>query len=287
MKYSRGAIPQALRKGGKEDGGEGGPVDAREGGAHQGDGPALRESREEAARHDARRALRTHRLQPQLRSARAARAGFCEVDLVAPQSGYPRGEFAHSACAADVASGWTEFRVVPSRARKRTIAAHLDVRASLPFALLGLALRELLPALGEDHRQAARGRRVRQRHNRQATPSARLLALGALKRATATRLEEQHPVLNPGVRHTLRVPGGGGSSGRPRPGVLTEQKGRCGRPAGRPPPELSRRQRTIKMSPGLQACTTNDPLPTVGRQPTRILYVAPTTMSFVIVTVGE
>ena len=65
-------------------------------------------------------------------------AGFLEIDLVGHEGGDPRGEFAYSLCATDVASGWTEVRVVRNRARKWTHEALKDIRASLPFALLGL-----------------------------------------------------------------------------------------------------------------------------------------------------
>jgi len=64
--------------------------------------------------------------------------GFLEIDLVGHEGGDPRGEFAYSLCATDVASGWTEARVVRNRASKWTHEALLDIRRSLPFALLGL-----------------------------------------------------------------------------------------------------------------------------------------------------
>jgi hypothetical protein len=67
-----------------------------------------------------------------------AKAGFLEIDLVAHEGGDPRGEFAYSLCCSDVASGWTEPRVVRNRARTWTLEALKDVRASLPFPLLGL-----------------------------------------------------------------------------------------------------------------------------------------------------
>jgi len=41
-----------------------------------------------------------------------AKADFLEIDLVSHGGGDPRGEFAYSLCATDVASGWTEPRVV-------------------------------------------------------------------------------------------------------------------------------------------------------------------------------
>ncbi len=67
-----------------------------------------------------------------------ARAGFLEIDLVGHEGGDPRGEFAYSLCCTDVASGWTEVRVVRNRARKWTFEALKDVRSFLPFPLLGL-----------------------------------------------------------------------------------------------------------------------------------------------------
>jgi hypothetical protein len=67
-----------------------------------------------------------------------SKPGFLEIDLVGHEGGDPRGEFAYSLCATDVASGWTEVRVVRNRARKWTFEALLDIRKSLPFALLGL-----------------------------------------------------------------------------------------------------------------------------------------------------
>ena len=45
------------------------------------------------------------------------RPGFLEIDLVGHEGGDPRGEFAYSLCCTDVASGWTEVRVVRNRAR--------------------------------------------------------------------------------------------------------------------------------------------------------------------------
>lgn len=66
------------------------------------------------------------------------RAGFLEIDLVGHEGGDPRGEFAYSLCATDVASGWTEPRVVRNRARRWTLEALKEIRAALPFALLGL-----------------------------------------------------------------------------------------------------------------------------------------------------
>lgn len=64
--------------------------------------------------------------------------GFLEIDLVGHEGGDPRGEFAYSLCVTDVASGWTEMRIVRNRARRWTFEALVDVRACLPFPLLGI-----------------------------------------------------------------------------------------------------------------------------------------------------
>ena len=66
------------------------------------------------------------------------KAGFVEIDLVGHEGGDPRGEFAYSLCLTDVASGWTEPRIVRNRARRWTFEALLDIRADLPFPLLGI-----------------------------------------------------------------------------------------------------------------------------------------------------
>jgi hypothetical protein len=67
-----------------------------------------------------------------------ARSGFVEIDLVGHDGGDSRGEFAYSLCVTDVASGWTEVRIVRNRARRWTFEALLEVRAALPFGLLGI-----------------------------------------------------------------------------------------------------------------------------------------------------
>ena len=66
------------------------------------------------------------------------RPGFVEIDLVGHEGGDARGEYAYSLCVTDVASGWTEARIVRNRARRWTFEALLDVRACLPFPLLGI-----------------------------------------------------------------------------------------------------------------------------------------------------
>src|SRR5450756_252446 len=71
-KYSKGAELLALHVSGKE-GGDGGPINAREASDHQGDGAAVRARQQAGARADARRALRPRRLQQKLRGPAAAR----------------------------------------------------------------------------------------------------------------------------------------------------------------------------------------------------------------------
>ena len=66
------------------------------------------------------------------------RPGFVEIDLVGHEGGDARSEFAYSLCVTDVASGWTEARIVRNRARRWTFEALLDVRRQLPFPLLGI-----------------------------------------------------------------------------------------------------------------------------------------------------
>jgi len=70
------------------------------------------------------------------------RPGFVEIDLVGHEGGDSRGEFAYSLCVSDVASAWTEVRIVRNRARRWTFEALLDVRRCLPFPLLGIDLRQ-------------------------------------------------------------------------------------------------------------------------------------------------
>jgi len=61
------------------------------------------------------------------------RPGFVEIDLVGHEGGDARGEFAYSLCVTDVASGWTEARIVR--------------RSRPPLDLRGAPRRAPLPAL--------------------------------------------------------------------------------------------------------------------------------------------
>lgn len=67
-----------------------------------------------------------------------SRPGFVEADLVSHDGGDPRGDFIQSLDVVDVCSTWTETRAVKNKARKWVFEALQDIRARLPFKLLGL-----------------------------------------------------------------------------------------------------------------------------------------------------
>jgi hypothetical protein len=64
--------------------------------------------------------------------------GFCEVDLVAHEGSDPSGDFCQTLTLTCVNTGWTEVRAVPNKAQRWVFEALRDIRASLPFPLLGL-----------------------------------------------------------------------------------------------------------------------------------------------------
>ncbi|GFP23098.1 hypothetical protein HKBW3S44_01566 [Candidatus Hakubella thermalkaliphila] len=66
------------------------------------------------------------------------RPGFVEADLVSHDGGEPRGDFIQSLDVVDVCSSWTETRAVKNKARKWVLEALKDIKAKLPFKLLGL-----------------------------------------------------------------------------------------------------------------------------------------------------
>lgn len=66
------------------------------------------------------------------------RPGFEEIDLVQHDGGNPRGFFACTLDVTDVCLGWTEMRAVPTKAQKYVFVALTQIRAQLPFPLLGL-----------------------------------------------------------------------------------------------------------------------------------------------------
>ena len=61
-----------------------------------------------------------------------------EVDLVGHEGGNAIGEHAYTLTVTDIATGWTENRSVPNKARKWVIAALADIAKVLPFPLLGI-----------------------------------------------------------------------------------------------------------------------------------------------------
>lgn len=67
-----------------------------------------------------------------------AKPGFLEADLVAQDGGIPASDVIHSLTLTDIASGWTEVAALRSKARRWVLDALKDMRAGLPFPILGL-----------------------------------------------------------------------------------------------------------------------------------------------------
>lgn len=64
--------------------------------------------------------------------------GFVEIDLVGHEGGNAVGEHAYTLTVTDIATGWTENRSVPNKARKWVIAALEEIAKVMPFPLLGI-----------------------------------------------------------------------------------------------------------------------------------------------------
>ena len=64
--------------------------------------------------------------------------GFVEIDLVGHEGGNAVGEHAYTLTVTDIATGWTENRSVPNKARKWVIAALEDIAKVMPFPILGV-----------------------------------------------------------------------------------------------------------------------------------------------------
>ncbi len=64
--------------------------------------------------------------------------GFVEIDLVGHEGGNAEGEHAYTLTVTDIATGWTENRSVPNKARKWVVAALEEITKVLPFPLLGV-----------------------------------------------------------------------------------------------------------------------------------------------------
>ena len=66
------------------------------------------------------------------------RPGFTEMDLVAHDGGDASGDFAHTLDFTDIKTGWTECAAARNKAQIHVFAALKQVRARLPFPLLGI-----------------------------------------------------------------------------------------------------------------------------------------------------
>jgi len=64
--------------------------------------------------------------------------GFVEIDLVGHEGGNAAGEHAYTLTVTDIATGWTENRSVPNKARKWVIAALDEISKILLFPLRGV-----------------------------------------------------------------------------------------------------------------------------------------------------
>jgi len=64
--------------------------------------------------------------------------GFVEIDLVGHEGGNAVGEHAYTLTVTDIATGWTENRSVPTKARKWVIAALGEIALAMPFPIIGI-----------------------------------------------------------------------------------------------------------------------------------------------------
>jgi len=64
--------------------------------------------------------------------------GFVEIDLVSHDGGHAVGEHVWTLTVTDIATGWTENRSVPTKARKWVMAALDDITAVMPFPIRGV-----------------------------------------------------------------------------------------------------------------------------------------------------
>ncbi|MGH3743897.1 MAG: integrase catalytic domain-containing protein [Mycobacteriales bacterium] len=67
-----------------------------------------------------------------------AAPGFVEIDLVGHEGGNAVGEHAYTLTVTDIATGWTENRSVPNKARKWVVAALEEIAAVMPFPIVGV-----------------------------------------------------------------------------------------------------------------------------------------------------
>ena len=71
--------------------------------------------------------------------------GFVEIDLVGHEGGNAVGEHAYTLTVTDIATGWTENRSVPTKARKWVIAALGEIGLVMPFPIIGIDISFDLP----------------------------------------------------------------------------------------------------------------------------------------------
>jgi Integrase core domain len=64
--------------------------------------------------------------------------GFVEIDLVGHEGGNAAGEHAYTLTVTDIATGWTENRSVPNKARKWVLGALEQIATIMPFPILGV-----------------------------------------------------------------------------------------------------------------------------------------------------
>jgi hypothetical protein len=64
--------------------------------------------------------------------------GFCETDLVAHDGGAAFDDYCQTLTLTDIATGWTEIDAVKNKAERHVFAALQELRARLPFPLLGI-----------------------------------------------------------------------------------------------------------------------------------------------------
>jgi hypothetical protein len=64
--------------------------------------------------------------------------GFVEIDLVSHDGGHAAGEHVWTLTVTDIATGWTENRSLPTKARKWVMAALDDITAVRPFPIRGI-----------------------------------------------------------------------------------------------------------------------------------------------------
>jgi hypothetical protein len=67
-----------------------------------------------------------------------AAPGFVEIDLVGHEGGNALGEHCYTLTVTDIATGWTENRSVPNKARRWVLEALQDIDRIMPFPLLGI-----------------------------------------------------------------------------------------------------------------------------------------------------